>query len=60
MEAKEKEIENVPGVRYDPEMDKYDNVILFPEKLKRAKENIKKSNLLEFLNKIKEESKEKK
>lgn len=33
----------VPVVRIDPSLDKYDNVVLFPEKLKKANENLKKS-----------------
>ncbi|PIY10121.1 MAG: hypothetical protein COZ18_06685 [Flexibacter sp. CG_4_10_14_3_um_filter_32_15] len=27
---------------YNPELDKYDNVVLFPEKVKKAKEHIAK------------------
>jgi hypothetical protein len=33
----------VPAVRIDPSLDKYDNVVLFPEKLAKANEQIKKS-----------------
>lgn len=30
-----------PKFKYDPELDKYSNVVLFPEKLAKAKEAIK-------------------
>lgn len=33
----------IPAVRIDPELDKYNNVILFPEKLAKANEQLKKS-----------------
>ncbi len=33
----------IPAVRIDPELDKYDNTIIFPEKLAKANEQIKKS-----------------
>lgn len=33
----------VPAIRIDHALDKYDNVILFPEKLVKANEKIKKS-----------------
>ena len=33
----------VPAVRIDPSLDKYDNVVLFPEKLAKANEQLKKS-----------------
>ncbi len=33
----------VPAVRIDPSLDKYDNVVLFPEKLATANEQIGKS-----------------
>lgn len=33
----------VPAVRIDPTLDKYDNVVLFPEKLAKANEQLKKS-----------------
>jgi len=35
----------VPGVIIDPELNKYDNVVLFPEKLAKAKEHLKKTGL---------------
>lgn len=35
----------IPGVIIDPELNKYDNVVLFPEKLAKAKEQLKKSGL---------------
>ena len=61
METKDNQTKkDIAGVRYDPEMNKYDNIILFPEKLAKAEESIKNSNLIEFLNKIQEESKEEK
>ena len=31
----------VPAVRIDPSLDKYDNVVLFPEKLSKANEQLK-------------------
>ncbi len=34
---------NVPAVRIDPSLDKYDNLVLFPEKLAKANEQVKKS-----------------
>ncbi len=33
----------VPAVRIDSSLDKYDNVVLFPEKLAKANEKLKKS-----------------
>jgi hypothetical protein len=33
----------VPAVRIDTSLDKYDNVILFPEKLARANDSLKKA-----------------
>ena len=33
----------VPAVRIDPSLDKYDNIVLFPEKLAQANEKLKKS-----------------
>ncbi len=33
----------VPAVRIDPSLDKYDNVVLFPDKLAKANQHIKKS-----------------
>jgi len=32
-----------PVVRIDPSLDKYDNIILFPEKLEEANKRIRKS-----------------
>ncbi len=40
LEINEKKI---PAVRIDPSLDKYDNVVLFPEKLAKANERLKKS-----------------
>lgn len=34
---------NVPAVRIDSLLDKYDDIVLFPEKLKKANERLKKS-----------------
>jgi len=33
----------VPAVRIDPSLDKYDNVVLFPDKLAKANNQLKKS-----------------
>jgi hypothetical protein len=33
----------VPAVRIDTSLDKYDNVVLFPDKLAKANEQLKKS-----------------
>jgi hypothetical protein len=33
----------VPAVRIDPSLDKYEGVVLFPEKLAKANEELKKS-----------------
>lgn len=33
----------VPGLSINPELDKYDNVVLFPDKLAKANEQVKKS-----------------
>ena len=33
----------VPAVRIDTSLDKYDNVVLFPEKLAKANEHLKKT-----------------
>jgi hypothetical protein len=33
----------VPAVRIDSSLDEYDNVVLFPEKLAKANEQLKKS-----------------
>ncbi|MEX8546687.1 MAG: hypothetical protein V5804_03715 [Mucilaginibacter sp.] len=35
----------IQGVTIDPELNQYDNVVLFPEKLAKAKEQLKKSGL---------------
>lgn len=40
----------VPAVRIDPALDKFDNTILFPEKLVKANENLKKSGFLKLPN----------
>jgi len=36
-------VKKVPAVRIDPSLDKYDNIVLFPEKLDSANEQLKKS-----------------
>lgn len=33
----------VPGVRFDSALDKYEDVIMFPEKLAKANERLKRS-----------------
>ena len=33
----------VPAVRIDPSLDKYDKIILFPEKLTKANDSLKKT-----------------
>ena len=33
----------VPAVRIDPTLDKYDNIVLFPDKLAKANKQITKS-----------------
>ncbi|MEO6455566.1 MAG: hypothetical protein ABIN97_15910 [Ginsengibacter sp.] len=33
----------VPAIRIDTSLDKYDNIVLFPEKLAKANEQLKKS-----------------
>lgn len=32
----------VPAVRIDPSLDRYDNIVLFPDKLAKANERLKK------------------
>ncbi len=34
---------NVLNIKIDASLDKYDEVVLFPDKLKKANENLKKS-----------------
>jgi hypothetical protein len=41
----------VPAVRIDPSLDKYDNVVLFPEKLDKANEQLKKSGFPKLISK---------
>ncbi|MFT4154100.1 hypothetical protein [Parafilimonas sp.] len=43
MKATEKK--KFPDVVIAPELNKYDNVVLFPEKLAKAKEQLKKTGL---------------
>ena len=33
----------VPAVRIDPSLNKYDGIVLFPDKLEKANEKLKKS-----------------
>ena len=33
----------VPAVRIDPSLNKYDNIVLFPDKLAKANKKLKKS-----------------
>lgn len=35
----------VPAVRIDAALDKYDNIVLFPDKLEKANDQLKKSGL---------------
>jgi len=42
LEAKEKK---VPAIRIDKELNKYDNIVLFPEKLAKANEMLQKAGL---------------
>jgi hypothetical protein len=41
----------VPAVRIDPSLDKYDSVVLFPEKLAKANVQLKKSGFPKLTNK---------
>ena len=41
----------VPAVRIDLSLDKYDDIVLFPEKLAKANENLKKSGFTKLPNK---------
>ena len=38
-----------PKVTYDPSLDKYDGVVLFPKKLDRAKEMFERVGLPDFI-----------
>jgi len=38
----------ISGVIINPELNKYDNIVLFPEKLAKAKEHLKKTGLPKF------------
>ncbi len=48
LEINEKKI---PAVRIDPSLDKYDNIVLFPEKLAKANEQLKKLGFPKLPNK---------
>jgi hypothetical protein len=39
----------VPAVRIDPALSKYDKMVLFPEKLAKANEMLKTTNLIQVL-----------
>ena len=41
----------VPAVRIDPALNKYDKVVLFPEKLTIANEMLKKTNFTDVIGK---------
>ncbi len=43
----------VPAVRIDPTLNKYDDVVLFPEKLEKANKMLETSNFKEFIAKKK-------
>lgn len=57
MEKSPKIDEDKISVRRDPALNKYNNIVLFPEKLAKAKEDIKNSNLLEVIEKLEKERK---
>lgn len=39
----------VPAVKIDPTLNKYDKIVLFPEKLAKANDMLKNSNFTEVL-----------
>jgi hypothetical protein len=41
----------VPAVRINPALNKYDKVVLFPEKLAKANEMLAKTNFADFIKK---------
>ncbi|MCU0374215.1 MAG: hypothetical protein MUF24_02815 [Chitinophagaceae bacterium] len=41
----------VPAVRIDKTLDKYDNVVLFPDKLDKANKMVEHTNLKEIMKK---------
>lgn len=41
----------VPAVRIDPSLDKYDDIVLFPNKLEKANEKLKQSGFPKLLKK---------
>jgi hypothetical protein len=41
----------IPVVRIDPELDNYDDIVLCPEKLAKANEQLKKSGLPKLIKK---------
>ena len=46
-----------PVVRYDPSLNKYDDVVLFPKKLAEANEDLKNTNLVELIKEFEEKQK---
>jgi hypothetical protein len=41
----------VPAVRIDPALNKYDKIVLFPEKLKKANKMLEQTNFIEMIKK---------
>ena len=42
-------MKSIPAVRIDTELDKYDKIVLFPEKLAIANEMLKKTNFADII-----------
>ena len=50
MKVKKTKIKKLPkGVTYDPELDKYKNVVLFPKKLARVNEILDKTPVPQWI-----------
>jgi hypothetical protein len=49
MKGKKLKIKLPKGVKYNPELDKYSNVVLFPEKVKQANELLKKAPIPKWI-----------
>ena len=49
MKGKKPKIKLPKGVKYNPELDKYKDVVLFPEKLARANELLKKAPIPKWI-----------
>lgn len=49
------EDKKVPAVRINPELNKYDDVILFPKKVQMAKEYFAKHGIPDFVKKKKQQ-----